>query len=85
VTITRYAPNGAVAAANHLAATAGLQLLRQGGNAADAAVAAAAVMAVTGSHMCGLGGDAFWLIYDAKRRKVDYLEGGGRAAANGRL
>ena len=57
VTITRYAPTGAVAAANHLAATAGLQMLRQGGNAADAAIAAAAAMAVTGSHMCGLGGD----------------------------
>jgi gamma-glutamyltranspeptidase len=32
-------------------------------------------------HMTGLGGDAFWLIYDAGRRRVRYLDGGGRAAA----
>jgi gamma-glutamyltranspeptidase/glutathione hydrolase len=62
VTITRYAPNGAVAAANHLAATAGLLALHQGGNAADAAISAAAVMAVTSPHMCGLGGDLFALV-----------------------
>ena len=60
--ITRYAPSGAVAAANHLAATAGLRMLGRGGNAADAAVAAAAVMAVTSPHMCGLGGDLFALV-----------------------
>src|SRR5258706_15325587 len=32
--------------------------------------------------MCGIGGDAFWLIYDARGRKVHYLDGGGRAAAS---
>jgi gamma-glutamyltranspeptidase/glutathione hydrolase len=62
VTITRYAPGGAVAAASHLAATAGLAMLRRGGNAVDAAVAAAAAMAVTAPHMCGLGGDLFALV-----------------------
>jgi gamma-glutamyltranspeptidase/glutathione hydrolase len=62
VTITRYAPGGAVAAASHLAAAAGARVLDEGGNAADAAVAAAAAMAVTSPHMCGLGGDLFALV-----------------------
>jgi len=60
--MTRYAPNGAVAAAHHLAATAGVVMLDKGGNAADAAVAAGAVMAVVAPHMCGLGGDLFAVV-----------------------
>jgi gamma-glutamyltranspeptidase / glutathione hydrolase len=59
---TRYAPDGAVAAANHLAARAGAAMLDRGGTAADAAVAAAATMAVTSPHMCGLGGDLFAIV-----------------------
>ena len=74
MTITRYAPDGAVAAASHLAAAAGLRMLDRGGNAADAAVAAAAAMAVIGPHMCGLGGDMFALVVDG---------GGAPAALNG--
>jgi gamma-glutamyltranspeptidase/glutathione hydrolase len=46
-----------VSAADHLASTAGLSLLAQGGSAADAAVATAAVMAVTSPFLCGMGGD----------------------------
>jgi len=60
--ITRHAPSGAVAAANHLAAAAGSSMFDFGGNAVDAAIAAAAAMAVTSPHMCGLGGDLFALI-----------------------
>ena len=60
--LTRYAPTGAVAAASHLAAQAGASMLQRGGNAADAAVAAAAAMAVTSPHMCGLGGDVFAVV-----------------------
>jgi gamma-glutamyltranspeptidase/glutathione hydrolase len=60
--LSRYAPTGAVAAANHLAAHAGASMLDRGGSAADAAVAAAAVMAVTSPHMCGLGGDVFAVV-----------------------
>lgn len=48
---------GMVSAADHLASTAGLGLLAQGGSAADAAVGAAAVMAVTSPYLCGMGGD----------------------------
>jgi gamma-glutamyltranspeptidase/glutathione hydrolase len=48
---------GMVTAADHLASTAGLGLLVQGGSAADAAVGAAAVMAVTSPYLCGMGGD----------------------------
>lgn len=62
---TRYAPGGGVAAANHLAAAAGAAALGEGGNAADAALSAAAVMAVTSPHMCGLGGDLFALVAPA--------------------
>ncbi|HKR69791.1 MAG TPA: gamma-glutamyltransferase, partial [Streptosporangiaceae bacterium] len=59
---TRYATGGAVAAAHHLASAAGVVVLDQGGNAADAAIAAGAVMAVVGPHMCGLGGDLFAVV-----------------------
>jgi gamma-glutamyltranspeptidase/glutathione hydrolase len=52
-----------VAAADHLASSAGLAMLRHGGNAADAAVAAGAVMAVTSPHLNGMGGDLFALVH----------------------
>jgi len=51
-----------VNAADQLAASAGIRALEQGGSAADAAVATAAVMAVTGPHLCGLGGDLLAMI-----------------------
>ena len=64
-----------------LASAAGVEALKAGGSAIDAAIAAASTLAVIYPHMCGIGGDAFWLIYDASRHKVEYLAGGGRAAA----
>jgi gamma-glutamyltranspeptidase / glutathione hydrolase len=53
---------GMVNAADHLAAQAGVGALERGGSAADAAVAAAAVMAVTSPHLCGMGGDLLAMV-----------------------
>ncbi|MGZ4183785.1 MAG: gamma-glutamyltransferase [Solirubrobacteraceae bacterium] len=59
---TRIATDGAVAAANHLAASAGAGIMQRGGNAVDAAIAAAGVMAVVAPEQCGLGGDLWAVI-----------------------
>ena len=61
--VTTYAPRGMVCAVDHLAASAGVEVLRHGGSAADAAVATSAVLAVTTQHMCGMGGDLFALVH----------------------
>jgi len=58
----RTGAHGMVNAADQLAATAGVAALEQGGTAADAAVAAAAVMAVTSPHLCGMGGDLLAMV-----------------------
>ncbi len=60
---TVYAPRGMVCTVDHLASAAGAALLRAGGSAADAAVGASAVLAVTTQHMCGMGGDLFALVH----------------------
>lgn len=73
------ARRGMVGASNPLAAQAGLNILRQGGNAADAAIATSAVMNVTEPGSCGVGGDCFALYYDAKTKRVTALNGSGRA------
>ena len=73
------ARRGMVGASNPLAAQAGLNVLRQGGNAADAAVATSAVMNVTEPGACGVGGDCFALFYDARTGNVTALNGSGRA------
>jgi gamma-glutamyltranspeptidase/glutathione hydrolase len=62
--VTRYARSAMVCAPNHLAASAGVRILGSGGTAADAALAAAAVLAVTAEHQCGMGGDLFALVHD---------------------
>src|SRR5690606_29391385 len=73
--------SGAVVAGHPLAAAAGYEVLRRGGNAVDAAVTMAGVLAVVRPHMNGVGGDAFALFYDARSRRVTGLNGSGRAGA----
>jgi gamma-glutamyltranspeptidase / glutathione hydrolase len=72
---------GAVVAPHHLASAAGLGILRAGGSAVDAAIATNAVLAVVFGEACGLGGDAFWLIWDETAGAQVALNGSGRAAA----
>src|SRR5687767_10669422 len=78
---TVYAPNGAIATSQPLASAAGLEVLRQGGNAIDAAVATAAVLSVTEPHMTGIGGDMFALVWLAREQKLVALNASGRAGA----
>src|ERR1700716_4135625 len=59
---TLTARRGMMVAPHHLAAQSGLAILREGGNAVEAMVAAAATIAVTYPHMNSVGGDGFWLI-----------------------
>lgn len=61
---------GAVATVSEQASQAALQILDKGGNAIDAAVAAAATLGVTDPFSCGIGGGGFMLIYSAKDDKV---------------
>jgi gamma-glutamyltranspeptidase len=79
------APNGLVTSPHALASQAGVDVLRAGGSAVDAAIATSAALSVLYPHMTGLGGDAFWLIHDARTHTVRHLDGGGRAAAAGTL
>ena len=69
-----------VASPHVLASASGVAALRAGGNALDAAIAAAATIAVVYPHMNGLGGDNVWLIHDAGRGGLRALRGLGRSA-----
>ena len=72
---------GMVAASQPLAVAAGLEILSQGGNAADAAVAVAAALNVTEPTSTGIGGDCFALYFNAADHQVSALNGSGRAPA----
>src|SRR5438034_3719787 len=73
--------HGMVCAPHRLASEAGRAALRGGGNALDAAVAAVATIAVVYPHMNGIGGDSFWLVYDADHDRLAGLNAAGRSAA----
>jgi gamma-glutamyltranspeptidase / glutathione hydrolase len=78
---TRYARSGMVASIDHLASSAGVAMLRAGGSAADAAIAANAVLAVTAQYVCGLGGDLFALVYRPGDEWPACLNASGRAGS----
>src|SRR5262249_60982641 len=72
---------GMVATSDPLAAEAGLEILRNGGNAIDAAVAAGSILDVTSQNDTGIGGDLFALVWSAKDKKLYALNSGGWAPA----
>lgn len=78
---TVYARQGMVATSQPLAAQAGLDILKQGGSAADAAVATAAVLNVVEPMSTGIGGDMFALIYEPTSGQLRALNGSGRSGA----
>jgi gamma-glutamyltranspeptidase / glutathione hydrolase len=71
---------GMIATSQTLASAAGLRVLQDGGNAIDAAVTAAAVLAVIEPSMNGIGGDLLAIVYDAKTKKFYGLDSTGRSA-----
>ncbi len=78
---TVYAPNGMAATSQPLATTAALEILQAGGNAIDAAVAAAAVLNVVEPYMTGMGGDMFAILWDAKEERLVGLDGSGKSGS----
>nr|WP_307232041.1 gamma-glutamyltransferase [Bacillus chungangensis] len=76
---TTMSPNGMVTTPHYLASQSALQVLQEGGNAVDAAVAASATLAVVYPHMNGIGGDNFWLIYNAETGELKALNASGRS------
>jgi len=76
------ATHGVIATSQPLASAAGLHVLQEGGNAVDAAVTAAAVLAVVEPTMTGVGGDLFALVRDGRSGTLKALNSSGRAGAH---
>ncbi|WP_332630827.1 gamma-glutamyltransferase [Halalkalibacter flavus] len=79
---TTMGPNGMITTPHYLASQAGMNVLQNGGNAIEAAIAAASTISVVYPHMNSIGGDNFWLIYNAKTNKVEALNSSGRSGEN---
>jgi len=76
------ARNGMVSSPHALASEAGVEILQAGGSAVDAAIAASAVLSVIYHHMTSVGGDQFWLVWDASARAVTHAAPSMRSRAN---
>ena len=76
-----YAPHGVIATSQPLATATGLSVLQSGGNAINAAVAAATVLSVVEPHMTGMGGDLFAIIWLARDHKLYALNASGRSGS----
>src|SRR5438094_7800034 len=76
-----FGADGVVAAPHYLASLAGIDVLRDGGSAVDAAIAANLVMAVVWPHMCGPGGDLFAQVWSTADGKLCGLNASGRAGS----
>ena len=73
------APHGMVATSQPLAAQAGLDVLKKGGNAIDAAIATNAALGLMEPMSCGIGGDLYAIVWDAKTQKLYGLNASGRS------
>ncbi|HLJ94987.1 MAG TPA: gamma-glutamyltransferase family protein, partial [Gemmataceae bacterium] len=73
------ATHGMVATSHPLAAQIGLDILKRGGNAVDAAIATSAAMGLMEPMSCGIGGDLYIVVWDAKTQKLYGLNGSGRS------
>src|SRR5688500_20192207 len=75
------APRGMVVTPHPLATEAGVEALRAGGTAVDAAVAANAMLAVVYCNSCGIGGDAFAVVWEPREARIHGFKGSGRSPA----
>ncbi|MEK7995513.1 MAG: gamma-glutamyltransferase, partial [Planctomycetota bacterium] len=71
--------NGIVCSSQPLASMAGVDILKAGGNAVDAAICTNAMLSLVEPMMCGPGGDLFAIVWDAKKRKLHGLNASGRS------
>src|SRR5438067_4793271 len=74
-----YARHGMVAAAHPLAVQVGVDVLKKGGNAVDAAIATNAALGLLEPMSCGIGGDLFAIVWDAKSQRLYGLNASGRS------